>query len=65
MSRFAESHVEEATFEWSGGLGCDALHCLDTSPGGPQPEHVSYGEVILLGRLRRLQSDGQRDGDCP
>jgi type I restriction enzyme, R subunit len=52
MSRFAESHVEEAALEWFEGLGLEVLSGPDIAPDGPSPERVSYGDVILFGRFR-------------
>jgi len=52
MSRFAESHVEEAALQWLSGLGYAVLHRPNISPDGAASERVSYGDVILLGRFR-------------
>ena len=52
MGKIAESHVEDATLSWLGGLGYGIAHGPDISPDGAAPERASYGEVLLLGRLR-------------
>ena len=50
--KFTESHVEDAALEWLSGLGYSVLHGPDIAPDGPTPERISYGEVVLTGRLR-------------
>lgn len=52
MSKFAESHVEDAALEWLSGLGYAVLHGPDISPDGSTPERVSYDQVLLTVRLR-------------
>ncbi|MEX2158631.1 MAG: type I restriction endonuclease subunit R [Dehalococcoidia bacterium] len=52
MTRFAESTVEEAALEWLEGLGYDVLHGPDIGPGEPASERASYGDVVLVERLR-------------
>jgi type I restriction enzyme R subunit len=53
MTRFVESHVEEAALEWLDGLGYGVLSGPDISPDGERPERASYGDVILMGRFRK------------
>ncbi len=65
MSPFTESHVEEAALEWLGGLGYDVLHGPDISPDGPQPERVSYGDVIPFDRLIQELIDLAKDIRAP
>jgi type I restriction enzyme R subunit len=52
MSKFTESHVEDAALEWLSGLGYAVLHGPDISPDGATPERVSYDQVLLTVRLR-------------
>ncbi len=52
MSRFGESHVEEAALSWLEDLGYAVLHGPDISPDGAAPERTSYADVILADRLR-------------
>jgi len=52
MTKFTESHVEDATLDWLHGLGYSVLHGPDISPDGPTPERVSYDQVLLVVRLR-------------
>ena len=47
-----ESIVEDAALEWFGALGYAVGHGPDFSPGEPTAERDSYGEVVLVGRLR-------------
>lgn len=51
MTRFAESHVEEAALGFLKELGYDIVSGPDIAPDGPSPERNSYGDVILAGRL--------------
>ena len=55
-SGIAESHVEEAALAWLGELGYDTTNGLYIGPDGLRPERASYGEVLLIDRLR----DGHR-----
>ncbi len=58
-----ESHVEEAALEWFGELGYVIGHGPQLAPGEQagstltptlsQGERESYGEVVLVGRLRK------------
>jgi type I restriction enzyme R subunit len=47
-----ESHVEEAALEWFGELGYAVGHGPQMAPGEPAAERDSFGEVVLVGRLR-------------
>ena len=51
--KFSENHVEDAALEWLSGLGYAVLHGADIAPDGLTPERISYGEVVLTGRLRK------------
>ena len=51
--KIAESHVEEATLAWLASLGYTPLSGLDIGPDGSAKERESYGDVFLLGRLKR------------
>ena len=52
--KFSESHVEDAALEWLAGLGYAVLHGPDISPDGPTPERISYDQVVLTPRLRKV-----------
>lgn len=52
MSKFTESTVEEAVLEWSNELAYAVLNGPDIAPDEPAAERNSFGEVLLLGRLR-------------
>jgi type I restriction enzyme R subunit len=47
-----ESTVELAALEWFGELGYAVEHGPHLAPGEPAAERDSFGEVVLLGRLR-------------
>ena len=47
-----ESHVEEAALEWFGELGYAVGHGPQLAPGEPAAERDSFGEVVLVERLR-------------
>ena len=47
-----ESHVENAVLEWFGELGYAVGHGPQLAPGEPAAERDSFGEVVLVGRLR-------------
>ncbi|MGY3234082.1 type I restriction enzyme R subunit [Bradyrhizobium sp. USDA 4448] len=51
-SGFAESHVEEAALAWLSELGYGTANGLDVGPDGDQRERASYGDVLLIERLR-------------
>jgi type I restriction enzyme R subunit len=44
--------VEEAALEWLGELGYAIGHWPQFAPGEPAAERDSFGEVVLVGRLR-------------
>ena len=52
MSGLAESHVEEAALAWLAELGYGTANGLDIGPDGDAPERASYGDVLLVERLR-------------
>ena len=47
-----ESIVEDAALEWFGELGYAVGHGPQIAPGEPAAERDSFGEVVLVGRLR-------------
>jgi type I restriction enzyme R subunit len=47
-----ESIVEDAALEWFGDLGYTVGHGPHLAPGEPAAERASFGEVVLVGRLR-------------
>ena len=47
-----ESDVEEAALEWFGELGYSVLHGPEIAPDEPQAERESFGDVLLVERLR-------------
>jgi len=47
-----ESIVEDAALEWFGELGYAIGHGPHLAPGEPAAERDSFGEVVLMGRLR-------------
>jgi type I restriction enzyme, R subunit len=47
-----ESIVEDAALEWFGELGYAVGHGPHLAPGEPGAERQSFGEVVLVGRLR-------------
>jgi type I restriction enzyme R subunit len=51
-SQFAESHVEEAALAWLAELGYATANGLDIGPDGGAPERASYGDVLLIERVR-------------
>ncbi len=54
MAGIAESHVEEATLVWLGEKGYAVGPGPDLGPDGVASERTSYGDVILVERLRRM-----------
>lgn len=52
MSCLNESIVEEAALEWFGEMGYAVGHGPHLAPGEPAAERDSFGEVVLVGRLR-------------
>jgi type I restriction enzyme R subunit len=51
-SFFTESIVEQAAIEWISELGYSIKFGPDIAVDGTHPERSSYGEVILVNRLR-------------
>lgn len=49
----AESHVEEAALAWLSELGYDTANGLDIGPDASKRERASYGDVLLVDRLRK------------
>jgi type I restriction enzyme R subunit len=47
-----ESVVEDAALSWFDDLGYAVAHGPDLAPGEPESERASYGDVILIERLR-------------
>lgn len=47
-----ESIVEDAALEWFRELGYAVGHGPHLAPGEPAAERDSFGEVVLVGRLR-------------
>ena len=47
-----ESHVEDAALGWFGELGYAVGHGPHLAPGEAAAERASFGEVVLVGRLR-------------
>lgn len=52
MPRFNEDTVERAALEWLREVGYDYIHGGDIAPEEPAAERDSYGEVLLVARLR-------------
>lgn len=52
MNGLAESHVEAAALAWLSELGYARANGLDIGPDGKNPERASYGDVVLVDRLR-------------
>jgi type I restriction enzyme R subunit len=51
VSKFTETHVEDAALAWVSELGYAILHGPDIAPDSFAPERTSYDEVILHARL--------------
>lgn len=47
-----ESIVESAALDWFAGLGYAVAHGPHLAPGEPAAERDSFGDVLLVGRLR-------------
>jgi type I restriction enzyme, R subunit len=52
MTTFTESVVEDATLEWFAELGYTVAHGPDLAPGEAASERATYGDVVLVDRLR-------------
>ena len=51
-TRVSESAVEEAALAWFAELGYAVAHGDDIAPEGPHAERESFGDVLLVQRLR-------------
>ena len=47
-----ESIVEDAALEWFGELGYAVAHGPQIAPGEPAAERESFGDVVMVERLR-------------
>jgi type I site-specific restriction-modification system R (restriction) subunit len=56
-----ESIVEDAALEWFGEMGYSVGHGPQMAPGEPAAERDSFGEVVLVGRLREALRRLNRD----
>src|SRR6187402_2084023 len=52
MAPFAESHVEDAALAWLEELGYATANGLEIGPDGESCERASYGDVLLVDRVR-------------
>lgn len=52
MSALNEDVLEQVALEWFGELGYAVGHGPQLAPGEPAAERDSFGEVVLVGRLR-------------
>ena len=52
MTGFAEGHVEEAALAWLVQLGYATANGLEIGPDGDASERASYGDVLLIERVR-------------
>ncbi|MDD3182958.1 MAG: type I restriction endonuclease subunit R [Alphaproteobacteria bacterium] len=50
--KLTESDIEQANLDWLSGLGWGVAHGPDMAPEGKAPERASYGDVLLLERLK-------------
>ncbi len=55
MSVLNESIVEDAALTWFGELGYAVGHGPQIAPGEPAAERQSFGEVVLVSRLREAR----------
>lgn len=53
MTRITESHIEEFAIELLEKQGYEYIYAPNIAPDGETPERESYGQVILIDRLRR------------
>ncbi|HQT65417.1 MAG: DEAD/DEAH box helicase [Acidocella sp. 20-57-95] len=53
MSKFTESHVEDAALAWVSEIGFTILHGPDIAPDSAFAERTSYDQVILKARLAK------------
>lgn len=52
MSNYNESHLEVTTLEWLHNLGYQIIYGNDIAPDSSTPARASYGDVLLVHRLR-------------
>jgi type I restriction enzyme, R subunit len=52
MPHFTEATVEAAAVEWFGQLGYAVAHAPHLAPGEATTERSSFGDVVLVARLR-------------
>lgn len=52
MTHFNESMLEQTALSWFADLGYEVRHGEEIAPGGSAAERDSYGQAILVGRLR-------------
>ena len=52
MTAFTESVIEDATLDWFAELGYTVAHGPDLAPGEAASERATYGDVVLVDRLR-------------
>ena len=52
MSQLNESTVEDAALTWFGELGYEVGHGPHLAPDEPAVEQDSFGQVVLMRRLR-------------
>ena len=57
MTTLAESTVEDAALEIFGGLGYTILHGPTIAPGEMFAERATFGDVVLIARLRKALSE--------
>lgn len=53
MPRITESHIEEFAIELLEKQGYEYIYAPNIAPDGETPERESYGQVILIDRIRR------------
>ena len=53
INRFSESVVEDAALAWLESLGYVVLHGPEIAPGELFAEREGFGEIVLVGRLRK------------
>ncbi|MDD2736086.1 MAG: hypothetical protein PHF56_19310 [Desulfuromonadaceae bacterium] len=53
-----EDQLEQEILSWLAEAGYSHRYGLDIAPDGSAPERSTYGQVLLVGRLRARQSTG-------
>jgi type I restriction enzyme R subunit len=56
-NQFTETTVEDAALEIFGGLGYTILHGPNIAPGEMFAERATYGDVVLIARLRKALTE--------